>query len=180
MIKINLLPIEKRQKEKNAKQNLGLLLIVIGVFIILLLIIVVLLALNSTLKAQISAKDSAISTTKTSLTAYKDTQDKVIFIKDRLSAISQVPSSKTDWPKILGTLSATCPASVTLTSLQANTANLPNIKLTGFASSRLEAAKFRQALEDNGVYSNVVLESSKKTTEDNKELIDFTITANLK
>jgi Tfp pilus assembly protein PilN len=180
MIKINLLPIEKRQKEKNAKQNLGLLLIVIGIFIILLLIIIVLLALDSTLKTQISAKDTEISSTKTSLSAYKDTQDKVIFIKDRLSAISQVPDSKRDWSKILNTLATNCPASVTLSSFQTNTATKPNVKIMGFAASRLEAAKFRQSLEDSKAFTDVVLESSKKTTEDNKELVDFTITANLK
>lgn len=180
MIKINLLPIEKREREKTVKQNLGLLIVTLGIFVILLILIIVLLGVNATLKAQISAKDSSIASTKSSLEAYKDIQNQVIFIKDRLEATDKVPDSKTNLPAVLKSLAKNCPSTIILTSFQVNSKIKPTAKITGFTPSRFDAAKFRQALEDSKTFTDVILESSKKFGKDNIELVDFIITANLK
>jgi len=180
MIKINLLSTEQKEKELAAKQNWGLSIVVLGAFIILTIVVVVLLAVNSTLKAQIDEKSANITGLKSSLDSYTGIKKEILFIKDRLGELDSFTARKTDWSKILASLSAHAPNTVTLTSFDIDTKKSPSIKIMGYARDRSDVIKFRSELENTNVFENVNFQSSSKITKDNIELTDFVLTADLK
>ncbi|OGD65351.1 hypothetical protein A3F08_02130 [Candidatus Berkelbacteria bacterium RIFCSPHIGHO2_12_FULL_36_9] len=179
MIKINLLPMERKEKTKTAKQNLGFLIIVLSIFIILGIILVVLIAVNYTIKTSYEGTQNNIKSTKETLKTFSDIKDEILFIKDRLRETDNLKNKKTSWSNQLQDLAGSTPSTIRLTNFIINTSSKPEIKISGLTQTRSDIIKFKEQLETTNNFKDVLFESSKKITVEEKEYFDFTLLASI-
>jgi len=180
MIKINLLPIERKEREHAAKQNLGFLIVIISIFVILAILIMVLFAANYTLKLQISSVQGSIENTMASMNSTIELKNRVLFIKDRAAEMSKMQNKNIVWSKLLADITRATPDLVTLTNLAFDTKKTPNIQITGLTLSRSDAVIFQSELEKITTIENIIFKSSKEITSDDITSTDFILTADLK
>jgi len=179
MIKINLLPIEKKEKEKIAKQNLGFLIVMLSMFIIIAVVIILLITYNSNIKTQTSDIENNIKNIESSNSSFQEIKEQVSLIKDRIGEMKN-SENQVIFSDVLDTLSKNTPETIILTDFSYTIKNNSNLKISGNSATQTDVIKYKEQLENSGSFENVNFESGKKETVNDKEVINFNITANLK
>ena len=179
MIKINLLPIEKKEKEKIAKQNLGFLIVMLSMFIIIAVVIILLITYNSNIKTQTSDIENNIKNIESSNSSFQEIKEQVSLIKDRIGEMKN-SENQVIFSDVLDTLSKNTPETITLADFSYTIKNNSNLKISGNSATQTDVIKYKEQLENTGIFENVNFESGKKETVNDKEVINFNITANLK
>jgi Tfp pilus assembly protein PilN len=107
---------------------------------------------------------------------YDQTANEINIINQKLVKIDGVNKNRIVWSLILTNLARSTPSGVQIKTLDLSK-DAKNASITGEAASRMEIARFKEKLENNDYFKNVVFSSS--TVNERESNFTFNMTAEL-
>ena len=182
MIRINLLPRDERQVRKSiAFPKIGTVMPVLALIAVAALFTafsVVQAMQVSRLKADISRAEAEAEKLRPQLQMIDELTKKREELTKRLNVITELDKTRLWRVRLVDELSKCVPEHLWLTSYE-ETANPNQVQIQGVTFSNLLVADFMSRLESSPLYGGVDLIVAEKGTIDQRNVVKFTITAQM-
>ena len=177
---INLIPPDRKKRQKIRSKAYFIVVIYIAVTAIIVLGWVGQTTLNYIGKSNLGNKEAELATLKAQVGKNQDLLTMANFIQDRLnSSQSYQPSS---WNELLDAVANCQPTDSTLTKLNitSDEANSTTITIGGQSSSRRSIILFKDKLVDHLLFDSATITSISDSSTDESATFSFTITVKVK
>ena len=172
MIRINLLPRERVQRQPLAPR---LLLILVGAIAIVAVAAATLAlsARNNAVRGRIARVEEQITVLRPKVERVAQLRRAIENARRKAELLKSLEASRVPWDVILEELRAILPKDVWLTQLEALDAG--NMSFGGYALSYTAVARFMVSLEDSKMFQNVDMTISQKQMVAGREIINFSL-----
>jgi Tfp pilus assembly protein PilN len=174
---LNLLPPEYKERYKVYSRAYGVALVYFVILVLIGLSIVGIATYGFIQQGQISDKETQLASLNSQKATYNETAAKAAFIEDRLNSNAQYQDQQ-DWNSVLGSIAASTPSDVQLTSIKTALINqtTPTVTVTGSTANRRSIVLFKDKLATASGIKAPTLQSMTEKTDGSSKTFDFTIT----
>lgn len=159
-ISINLLPEEEKSKFLERKQGQRIGRLAVYLLIIIFVLLAGALSLQATLAFILQTQDKTIQNLNDQLAAFKEIEEKAIFISDRILEGKNIEKERVLFSQVFDNLAASTPSNIQITRLSLILSGTPQVTLSGETPSLRDAIKFKEKLEESKFFENVSFDSS--------------------
>lgn len=173
MIRINLLPRERVQRQPLAPR---ILLMLVGAVAIVAVAAATLAlnARNNAVKGRIARVEEQIAILRPKVERVAQLRRAIEAARRKADLLRSLESARVPWDVILEELRAITPKDVWLTQLEA--LDQGNMNFGGYAMSYTAVARFMVSLEDSKLFQNVDMTISQKQNIAGRDIINFSLT----
>lgn len=164
MINLNLVPVEIKDKIKEAKKTASIFGIALVIVIFLSVASALVRAANfMVLKPALTGVNDQVTKSQNELKTFLNLQNQAATINDRIGVAAKIEEKRARWSQITQDLINSVPQNIQFISLQANADKSPNFVLQGNTNSEREVIAFKNKLEKSTFFKNVAFKSSSSS-----------------
>jgi len=179
MIKVNLLPVKRKKKQKPLPAFLiASVLITVIICVIMAYLAFFFSTKLSEKKNQFAANERKIAELKDQIKAVEDFEQRNKMFKDRNDVIEQLGKNKSVPVKILSEIASLVPKGIWLQNMSVSGTN--NISMDGYGFTNLEIVSYVENLKASQLFTEVYLQESKSMEKEKISVYMFKLTCRTK